>query len=56
MTKTEILKNQYRHLKLTAFSCELGTVLQLAEKNKISYLELIAKMVNIEIGKEENVP
>lgn len=55
MTKTEILKNKCRQLKLTAFSDELEIVLHDAEKSKISYLELIDKMVNIETGHREKM-
>lgn len=50
MTKTESVKNRCKQLNLTAFSGELEAILTTAEKNKISYLELIDKMTEIEIN------
>jgi len=50
MTKTESVKNHCKQLNLTALSNELDTVLSDAEKNNISYLELIKTMVEIEIN------
>jgi DNA replication protein DnaC len=50
MTKTECVKNHCKQLNLTALSNELDTVLSDAEKNKISYLDLLKTMVEIEIN------
>jgi DNA replication protein DnaC len=50
MKKTETVKNHCKHLKLSALAESLDTVLAQAEKNKITYLELLDKLVEIEIG------
>ena len=50
MTKTESTKNRCKQLNLTAFSAELEDILFNAEKNNISYLELINKMADVEIN------
>jgi DNA replication protein DnaC len=53
MTKTESVKKLCKQLNLTAFCGELDAVLTAAEKNNISYLELIGTMANIEINHRE---
>ena len=50
MTKTENVKKMCKQLNLTAFSGQLDAVLSDAEKNNISYLELIQNMTDIEIN------
>jgi DNA replication protein DnaC len=50
MTKTESIKNHCKQLNLTAVYNELDHVLSDAEKNKISYLELLKTVVEIEIN------
>lgn len=50
MTKTESVKNHCKQLNLTAVSNELDNVLQEAEKNKVSYLELLKTVVETEIN------
>lgn len=50
MTKTEIIKNHCKQLKLSALSNELDWMITDAEKNKISYLELIKKLLETEVG------
>jgi len=50
MTKTETLKNQCKQLNLTALSSQLDQVLSEAEKNKITYLELIKTLLKTEIN------
>lgn len=50
MTTTEDVKNQCKQLNLTAVSKEIDTVLLEAEKNKITYLQLLKSIVDIEIN------
>jgi DNA replication protein DnaC len=50
MTKTESVKSHCKQLNLTAVSNELDNVLSDAEKNKISYLELLKIVVETEIN------
>jgi DNA replication protein DnaC len=50
MTKTENVKNHCKQLNLTAVCNELDNVLQEAEKNKVSYLELLKTVVETEIN------
>jgi len=50
MTKTETLKTQCKQLNLTALSSQLDQVLSEAEKNKITYLELIKTLLKTEIN------
>jgi len=50
MTKTETLKTQCKQLNLTAISSQLDQVLSEAEKNKITYLELIKTLLKTEIN------
>jgi DNA replication protein DnaC len=50
MTKTENVKNRCKQLNLSAISAELEDILATAEKNNISYLELINTMADIEIS------
>jgi DNA replication protein DnaC len=50
MTKTESVKNRCKQLNLTAVSASLETIIATAEKNNISYLELINKMTDIELS------
>jgi len=50
MTKTESVKNHCKQLNLTAVCNELDNVLQEAEKNKVSYLELLKTVVETEIN------
>jgi DNA replication protein DnaC len=46
MTKTESVKNRFKQLNLTVACNELdNVVLQEAEKNKVSYLELLKTVV-----------
>lgn len=49
MTKTEIIKNYCKQLNLTALSNEFDAVITDAEKNKISYLELVKTLIEKEI-------
>ncbi len=50
MTKTESVKNHCKQLNLTAVCNELDNVLQEAEKNKVSYLELLKTVVETEVN------
>jgi len=50
MTKTESVKNHCKQLNLTAVCNELDNVLQEAERNKVSYLELLKTVVETEIN------
>ena len=50
MTKTEIIKNYCKQLNLTALSNEFNGVITDAEKNKISYLELVKTLIEKEIN------
>lgn len=50
MTKTESVKNHCKQLNLTAVCNELDNVLLEAEKNKVSYLELLKTVVETEIN------
>lgn len=50
MTKTEIIKNHCKQLNLSALSSELDDVIIDAENNKISYLELVKKLFEIEVN------
>ena len=43
ISKTELVKNHCKQLNLTAVCNELDLVLAQAEKNKVSYLELVKK-------------
>ncbi len=49
MTKTEIIKNHCKQLKLSAISNEFDTMIADARNNKISYLELVKNLFEIEI-------
>jgi len=49
-SKTELVKNHCKQLNLTAVYNELDNVLSIAEKNKISYLELVKTVVETEIN------
>lgn len=49
-SKTELVKNHCKQLNLTAVYNELDNVLSVAEKNKISYLELVKTVVETEIN------
>ncbi len=50
MTKTECVKNHCKQLNLTAVCNDLDQVLLNAEKKKITYLELIQTVIEIEIN------
>ena len=50
MTKTEIIKNHCKQLNLSALSSKLDDVIIDAENNKISYLELVKKLFEIEVN------
>jgi len=50
MTKTEIIKNHCRQLKLPAISSEFDTMIADARNNKISYLELVKNLFEVEIA------
>lgn len=50
MTKTEIIKNHCKQLNLSALSSELDSVIIDAENSKISYLELVKKLFEIEVN------
>ncbi len=50
MTKTEIIKNHCKQLNLSALSSSLDNVIIDAENNKISYLELVKKLFEIEVN------
>jgi len=49
-SKTELVKNHCKQLNLTAVYNELDNVLSEAEKNKVSYLELVKTVVETEIN------
>jgi len=49
-SKTELVKNHCKQLNLTAVCNELERVLSEAEKNKVSYLELVKTVVETEIN------
>jgi DNA replication protein DnaC len=49
-SKTELVKNHCKQLNLTAVYNELDHVLSEAEKNKVSYLELVKVVVETEIS------
>lgn len=49
-SKTELVKNHCKQLNLTAVYNELERVLSEAEKNKVSYLELVKTVVETEIN------
>lgn len=49
-SKTELLKNQFRQLNLSAFSLEVDSVLSQAEKNNFTYIDLLRTMTEIEIN------
>lgn len=49
-SKTELVKNHCKQLNLTAVCNELDLVLAEAEKNKVSYLELVKTVVETEIN------
>ncbi len=51
MTKTDIIKNHCKQLKLSAIQNELDKVLADAECNKISYLELVKNLFETEIDR-----
>jgi DNA replication protein DnaC len=50
MTKTEIIKDHCKQLKLAALSAHLDQVMSEAEQNQISYLELIKNLMELEIN------
>jgi len=50
MTKTEIIKNHCKALKLSAISSELDTMIADARNTKISYLEFVKNLFEIEIS------
>ena len=50
MTKTEIIKNHCKQLNLSALSSSLDSVIIDAENSKISYLELVKKLFEIEVN------
>ncbi len=50
MTKTEIIKNHCRQLKLSALSAQLDEVVAKAEKDKVSYIEVIKTLMEREIN------
>jgi DNA replication protein DnaC len=50
ISKTELVKNHCKQLNLTAVYNELDNVLSEAEKNKVSYLELVKTVVETEIN------
>lgn len=50
MTKTEIIKNHCKKLKLTAISTNFDAVIAEAEQDQPSYLELIRKLFEKEIN------
>jgi DNA replication protein DnaC len=50
MTKSEIIKQQCRQLKLAAMAAHFENTITEAEKNKVSYLELIKTLMDKEIG------
>jgi len=50
MTKTEMIKNNCKQLNLSAISSGLDDLIMEAENSKISYLELIRNLFEIEIG------
>lgn len=50
MTKTEIIKNHCKQLKLPAISSELDAMIADARNNKISYLELVKNLFEVEIA------
>lgn len=49
MTKTEIIKGHCKQLKLSTISSEFDRVIIDAQNNKVSYLELIKNLFEIEI-------
>lgn len=50
MTKTESLKTQCKQLNLTAITKDLDSLLMQAERDKISYLQLVKAIVETEIN------
>lgn len=50
MTKSQVIKNQCKQLKLAALSLHLDQVVYEAEKKQISYLELIKNLMEKEIN------
>jgi DNA replication protein DnaC len=50
MTKTEVIQNQFKQLNLTSLSIDLDCIIADAEKNKITYLELIKMLLEKEIN------
>lgn len=50
MTKTETIKSHCKQLNLSALSSELDSVMIDAENDRISYLELVKKLFEIEIN------
>lgn len=50
MTKSQVIKNHCKQLKLAAFSTHLDQVVEEAEKEQISYLELIKTLMEKEIN------
>ncbi len=50
MTKTELIKNQCKHLHLSALSANLDEVIATAETGQVSYLELIKMLMDKEIN------
>lgn len=49
MTKTEVIKNYCKQLKLSAISNELDTMITNAQNNKSSYLELVKNLFETEV-------
>jgi DNA replication protein DnaC len=50
MTKTELVKNHFKQLNLSALSGELDKVLREAETNRVTYLEFLHTMLETEIN------
>lgn len=50
MTKSELIKNHCKHLKLTAISANLDSTIAAAERNKVSYLEFLKTLMDTEVN------
>jgi DNA replication protein DnaC len=50
MTKTEIIKNHCKQLKLSAISSKLEGIITDAQNNKTSYLELVKNLLEVEVA------
>jgi DNA replication protein DnaC len=53
MTKTEIIKEHCKRLKLAALPAHLDQLITDAENNQISYLELIKSLMEVEINQRK---